>query len=402
MPEYNYPRTRPSQAQNAASTGCGSSDSADQVGQMVGGFFRGFLGTSTSATTGQSETASGGFPSGYELWGDINHAANLLEGHLLVVHLATNRCYVVDPKNGSITFLFSLHWGPRTFMWRAIADNDGTIYCSVSGTVASIDGAIPPVYAPPAAKFGYWGAVVRIRHKEGIIQPIVETPAPGQGDVVDPHGMQNLDKNSLLVCDFDDFGGGGSVYKVEKRTGTVDVLSRSKTFDTPVSAYQDSDGILWVASADMSEQNDGEIIRIAPDGSETIALPRGGRDSGQVVGVLPANDPSKLVVFRCEWPNLKGRSAVMLLDKNSGHTETLFQSTVEEPAFYNTNGDVAGDMLWFGESVKKEIVGYDLAAKSVVTRIDLLGIAGGCWGMTDSYDGIESVTVIPEQVPYEP
>ncbi len=157
-------------------------------------------------------------------------------------------------------------------MWRAIVDSDGTIYCSVSGTVASIHGAIPPGFGPPAAKFGYWGAIVRIRHKEGIIQPIVETPSPGQGVVVDPHGMQNLDKNTLLVCDFDDFGGGGTVYKVGKRTGAVDVISQSKTFDTPVSAYQDSNGVLWVANADMSEQNDGEIIRIAPGGVETIVL----------------------------------------------------------------------------------------------------------------------------------
>ncbi len=56
----------------------------------------------------------------------------------------------------------------------------------------------------------------------------------------------------------------------------------------------------------------------------------------------------------------------MLLDKTSGVTETLFHSTVEEPAFYNTNGDVAGDILWFGESVKKEVIGFDLLPRRLL------------------------------------
>jgi hypothetical protein len=53
-------------------------------------------------------------------------------------------------------------------------------------------------------------------------------------------------------------------------------------------------------------------------------------------------------------------------------------------------------MLWFGESVRKEIIGYNLETGKVEATIDFRPVAGGWRGMLDSYDGIESVTVIPK------
>src|SRR4051812_47414039 len=119
MPEGHYfpkPEPKPYDTQSAA---CGvPGGSPEQVGQMVGGFIRGLLGSPvvSGASTCDSYAA---FPPDYQLWGDVNNAANLEEGKLLIVHLAKNRCYLVDPESGDITFLFSLNWGPRTFMWRA-------------------------------------------------------------------------------------------------------------------------------------------------------------------------------------------------------------------------------------------------------------------------------------------
>lgn len=397
----------------------------EEFGKDVGAFLRGVLGKEAAEPAGKgewqhgSEPAASGewgapeksrggpwngggdsdpnlvFPADYKLWADMNNAPKLIPGHLLVVHLATSTCYQVDPATGNATLLFTLRWGPRTFAWRAIADTDGTIYCSVSGTLASVQGAIPPGYAPPAARFNYWGAIVQIDHRRGKMRTLVETKLPGVGEVLDPHGIQFIDGNRLLVADFQGFEPGGCIYAVDKRSGDLEVISKNGLFTVPVSALMDSDGVVWVANADMTEENDGEIIRIEKGGRQSVFLPPSGKNSGQVVGLLQSYKAEELIVFRCEWPNVRGNSAVFTINKKTKKIKELFRSRVDDPRFYNTNGDVSGKMLWFGESVHKEIIGYNLETNKIETRIDFRPVAGGWHGMLDSYDGIESVTVIP-------
>lgn len=396
----------------------------EDFGKDVGSFLRGVLTSDGTEAQGKSagprgnEPAGGGdwatpeqarnswggggagdpnavFPPEYKLWSDMNNAPKLIPGHLLVVHLATSTCYQVDPASGNATLLFTLRWGPRTFMWRAIADSDGTIYCSVSGTLASVQGDIPPGYAPPAARFNYWGAIVQIDHRHGRMRTLVETKLPGIGEVLDPHGMQMIKGNKLLVSDFQGFEPGGCIYTVDKRNGDLEVLSKDGLFTVPVSALMDPEGVVWVANADMTAENDGEIIRLEKDGKQTVFLPPAGKNSGQVVGLLQSYKPDELVVFRCEWPNVRGNSAVFTINKKTKKIRELFRSRVDDPRFYNTNGDVAGKMLWFGESVHKEIIGYNLETNKIEARLDFRPVAGGWHGMLDSYDGIESVTVIP-------
>jgi hypothetical protein len=318
-----------------------------------------------------------------------------MPGHLLVVHLAKNYCYQVDPKTGESTFLFSLNWGAtRTFFWRAIADVDGSIYCSVSGAVVGLN--------PPRAKFHYWGAVAKINHRLGSITKLAETQIPGQGVVLDPHGMQLLEGNRLLVCDFQGFKKegehGGAVYLIDRTSGALQVLARSGFFNVPVNALLDSDGILWVASADMTEQNDGEVIRVDKNGKQEVFLPSPGKNSGQVVGILQSYKPEELIIFRCEWPNVRGNSAVFALNKKTAEKRMFFQSSPDDPRFYNTNGDVSGKILWFAESVRKQLIGFDLEREKIIAEIDLGPVVGEARGMIDSYDGLESVTVVPTNV----
>lgn len=388
---------------------------AERFGRDLADFLRGFLYNqmdvsqgsttekedadwSTDQSTLNSSQKKLQFPSDFELWADINNAHRLKPGNLLVVHLGTNRVFQVDVETGDIIFMFSLNWGPRTFVWRAIADGDGAIYCSLSGTAASKSGIVPPGYRAPAARFEYWGAIVKLDTRSGSLKVLAETKVPGRGPLLDPHGMQLLaEERKLLVCDFQGFGGGGAVYKIDVDSGELEMVAeRGLLNETPVSALLDKDGILWVTNADMTEENDGEIIRVnLKSGSQDIFLKRSGKDAGQVVGVLQGIESEQLVIFRCEWPNVRGNSAVFLANKSTGQTEELFRSSIDDPRFYNTNGDVSGDILWFGESVRKEIIGFDLRKREVIKTIDFRGAAGGWRGMFDSYDGIESVTVIP-------
>ncbi|MGJ0535591.1 hypothetical protein [Methylocystis sp.] len=227
------------------------------------------------------------------------------------------------------------------------------------------------------------------------MRTLVETKLPGVGNVIDPHGMQMLKDDKLLVSDFQGFEPGGCVYTVDKKTGDLQVISKDGLFTVPVSAVEDADGTIWVANADMTEQNDGEIIKVDKGGKQSVFLPWSGKNSGQIVGMLQSNKPDELVVFRCEWPNVRGNSAVFIINKKSKDMRKIFESSADDPRFYNTNGDVAGDMLWFGESVRKEIIGYNLDTNKIVATLDFRPVAGGWRGMLDSYDGIESVTVVP-------
>jgi hypothetical protein len=132
--------------------------SPDELGASVRKFIVSLLGDGTNDDTwGSGRSSREEFPDSYDLWIDINNAPKLVPGHLLVVHLRTSSCYQVDPSTGDATLLFQVNWGPRTFLWRAIATDQGKIYCSVSGTIAGSDGQTPPGYRPQAALFKYWG-----------------------------------------------------------------------------------------------------------------------------------------------------------------------------------------------------------------------------------------------------
>ena len=86
----------------------------------------------------------------------------------------------------------------------------------------------------------------------------------------------------------------------------------------------------------------------------------------------------------------------MLLNKSSNKLETIFHGTEKDPKFYNTNGWVEGNILWFGESVNKEIFAYNLQKKEIVNVLSVRDVMQSYHGMVSSYDGIESVSVIPE------
>ncbi|WP_435623177.1 hypothetical protein [Flagellimonas sp.] len=368
----------------------------ENFGKDLSDFLRGFLGESYNnyESDGDSIDYSKGFPKDYEIWGDFNNAAVLQSGHLLVVHLTTNRCYMVNPENGEVTFLFSLNWGPKTFFWRAIANPNGNIYCTVSGTISSMSGKIPPGYHAPGAKFRYWGAILEVNVRDGSIKVIGETKVPGKGEILDPHGFQILKNGNLLICDYQGFGSGGCIYELDLH-GNLEVIHR--TGSTPVNAFFD-DGIIWIANAKM-DTNDGEIIKFDTNtGKEEVFVPARGFDEGCVVGISASNNSNELILYRCAWPNLNGKSGISILNKESGIVEDIIESSVEDPMFPNTTGAVKDNILWYGECVKKEIIGFDLKKRKIHKKIDFKNIAGGWNGMIDSYDSIESISIIPSKI----
>src|ERR1043165_6252502 len=173
------------------------------------------------------------------VFGIFSHAARLKPGHLLLVMLGKLACYQVDPESGAIEYICSLGHEQSPFIWRALVDRDGFIYCTMSGVK-------DPGSPTRDAIFGMAGAVLRIDHRHADIQAI----ATG-ATIVDPCGMQLVDNGQLLVCDFNGFGGSGQVYLVDPTTGEARTVAEGGLLKDPVSAFRDEDGVIWVANSYM-------------------------------------------------------------------------------------------------------------------------------------------------------
>ncbi len=350
------------------------------------------LATPISILSRYPEPKTQGEPTG--LSGLFNQAARLKPGHLLVVHLATNACFQVDPESGQPEYLFTISHEQTPFLWRVLASPEGEIYCTLSG-VRRQDSPTKD------AAFGLAGAVVRLNTRLAEIDVV-----SAGSELADPCGMQILDETRLLVCDFSGFGGTGSVYTVDRLTGEVERLAEGGLLADPVSAYRDENGTIWVANSYMHytyghrggviEKDDGEVLAITPDGRQRVVVPRESPATGSIVGIHGAHDPAYVIAVKGDWPVME-TGAVLLIEKKSGAIEVLLSASPDEPRFYSTHVGVDGHILWVGESYRKELLGYDLANRKVVHRFDLSGVMGRWHGVASSFEGIESVSVVPRK-----
>ena len=71
----------------------------------------------------------------------------------------------------------------------------------------------------------------------------------------------------LYVADYNAFGGGGGVFKLNPRTGATRVLSDDVDFEQPDGIDVGPDGTVWVADLDASV-DDGALLRVNPDDGE--------------------------------------------------------------------------------------------------------------------------------------
>lgn len=98
---------------------------------------------------------------------------------------------------------------------------------------------------------------------------------------------------------------------------------------------------------------------------------------------------------RSEWPPLSGLNAVLLVNARTGKIDPVLTSTRENPRFFSTGFETNKKVLWLADSVRKELIGFDLATRRTVKAIDFRPVTGGWRGMRDSFDTMESVSVVP-------
>jgi outer membrane protein assembly factor BamB len=316
---------------------------------------------------------------------ECNQAASLIEGHLLLVY--QGRCFQVDPETGRITFLFIVRRSPSAYMWTALANEAGEIFCTVSGAILPD----PPI---EQATFGTRGAILKVNHRTSSLIVLAEG-----GHVVDPLGLE-FHGDQLLVADFGGFGGSGHVALLNTLTRTSEILAEGGYLIDPNMATMDDDGIVWVANS-MHRPYDGEVIRIEPGNVQKVVYPRHGPGSGIVAGIFPGS-ADHLIFVIIDWPFM-ARSAVLALDKKSYKTTVLLGASPDDPKVYNMRGAVKNGVLWIAESYNNVLLAYDLRSGKIIKEIDISGVVGmlkghGVRGVTDSFDFVESLSFVPPQI----
>jgi hypothetical protein len=318
-----------------------------------------------------------------------NPGAFLKPGHLLVTWQRDKSCYQIDPDTGRIEFLFTIGRKSGLFIWRALVDETGTIYCSYSGR---IEGEEPFRFAG----LGYHGGVIAFEHRELSPEmpwlPTVRYVAGGE--IVDPIGFQRLADGRFLIAEMDDWGRSGSVFFIDGDGQHKRVVASGGRLVDPVKAVADPDDVVWIANGNQITQ-DGELLRVDPHGHQTVVVPKRGHFSGCMVDVLHTADAGELVVIRDNLPRLDN-SSVEIVEKSTGRSRVLVKAEPGRSRFFS-QGDVAGNILWVAESVEAKLLRIELDSGRI-DEIDLSSLLGGARGVRSSFGVLESVSVVPQQL----
>ncbi|MGO4565869.1 hypothetical protein AB4Z52_12535 [Rhizobium sp. 2YAF20] len=313
-----------------------------------------------------------------------NQATTLKPGSLLVTYQYDNSCYQVTPETSEIEFLFTVKHRRKPFLWRVVASTSGKIYCSLGGTRVAHG---PFEYAI----MDKWGAIVSIDLRTGKVSTI----AKGERLLM-PSGIELYDSEArLLVCATNDFESPGAIYWFDLTTAEQDFLAVGAPLVDPVTAILDKKGTLWICNSDQTKQ-DGELLAVRPNGHCETMLKRRGPGSGGICGVCHTEDNSELILFRMDWPKMR-HCAVTRFNTKSRKESVILESVPGTPRFFSTCGVVRDGILWFGESYRKVIYGYDLLKSEITSEIDFSSVMGGSSiGMKNSYYSIENISVVPK------
>lgn len=322
-------------------------------------------------------------PAEKRVYGQCNTAGLLKPGHLLVVTLPQNVCYQVDPKSGEFTYLFELNWYKGSFLWCVACDKFGDIYCTMSGLASP-----PPI---TNSTFGTWGAIVKVNHRKPSVKALAESK-----DIVDPYGIQIINDTSLLVSDFGNFGGSGSVYTIDKYSGAFELVANGGRLKEPTSAFMDIDGNIFVANGDQDDQ-DGEVVKLDVNRKQSVVVPREGHRAGALLGVIPGHNDDHIIAVRNEWDH-RMNTKIQLVNKLTLESTTLLSANPNERKFFNTVPVCHNGNLWVAECVQKEILCFDVEKRKITKRIDLSKVMGGYRGMKNSFDAVPCIAVVPNLI----
>ena len=307
---------------------------------------------------------------------EANQAARLEPKDMLVVY--DRRCWQVKP-DGTIIKLFVLRREGDFTLWTAVPRKDGKIYCTASGSMTP---STPIRYA----HFGHWGEVVSI--------DIVNRELRSIARLVDPVGIEFLSDVEILVADFNNWGGRGQIYRIHLPTGNFQKIADGGLVSEPYRAHLDKQGVLWLANADGLLYT-GEIVRLNPDGTGKVVIPKRGLYSGVICTVFPGLTDDTILGVNVDWPGM-ATSCLFELDKKTEKLTPILSASKDRPGVFSPHIAIDGNICWLTESYHNELLAFDLVKRKIVERIDISAITGPGLGIIDAWDFAESVTIVPE------
>ena len=383
----------------------------EQFSRELREFILGLLGSSGDASAAAQvsqpyETASqsyiGGYPGSSGARPDassvvvaMNVSSKLSSGQLLLTLQYDGRIYRYDQNTQETEIVCGFFNSPMV-LWSAAVGKGKEIYVAMSG------GRMANPKNPFEVLFGLSGGILRVDTANEAYAVL-----PGTTELQDPSHIIVLGDGSLLVCDFEGFGGTGSLYELEPNSGVRRKIVTGEPLRDPCCAIIGDDGYIYVANPRQSYafrkgpgdkwlKDWGSIIRIDRNtGLMKTIYDEQSNPQGGIVGVKSTGDPRYLLVIRGDWPSMTG-SAVLLLDVENGAAEPLIEASASKPRFFGHDAAACIDgLVYIVDSYYKEMLTIDVKSRSVVDTQSMRHILGQTTGMMTSMQTVESVVVIP-------
>lgn len=330
-----------------------------------------------------------------------NARAKLRSGWLLLGVQKDNSVYQWNPETGDAELVCRFLNTPM-LLWRASPLPDGTFYVTMSGTRW-------PGH-PDEVAFGQGGVILHIDHRNESM-----TVVPGSDQLQDPSELLVEESGSLLVADFQGFGGTGAIYRIDPATGNRQTILSGEPLKEPVALAVTPNG-MYICNAFMEYSHAigpggqrvkefGAILQIpaAAPAATASALKVVMDESNAPLGVLDSigfetHDHRYAIVTRNDWPTQEG-GAILQWDTVTG---------VLKPILTNADSINSGATVAFArveqpnlqfahaaDSYGKRMFKIDIAQGEIVDTKPLTDILGPTVGMVSPLETVESLRPIP-------
>lgn len=403
-----------------------ASATIDHTNAEMQDFLTGFLGaegkTSNLNNEGDNSTYAGNYelrdipsnvtpiipesPNPLDIVFMANSRARLKPGQLLIAIQKDNSIVTYDLKTGKSELVCRFLNTPM-LLWRAVPCRDGTFFCSMSGTRWPGQ--------PGELAFGQGGALFHVDHRKEEL-----TIVGGSEDLKDPGELRLIDDDTLLIGDFQGFGGTGSIYKLDLKKQEKTCIATGGILREPVAFdYNHGDQGLYIANAMMSYSHRvgpggklvkeiGAIIRLP----ETLNLINGPPDENgamrRVLEVLHDNthvpegvfdsiafedvEHRFAIVTRNDWP-AQETGALLRFDKTSSTLIPLISASGELAMFSRAEAGPNG-IGYAADSYNKLIHTVDIMKGKIIETKSLEQLLGPTIGMVNPVDTVESLRYI--------
>ncbi len=336
-----------------------------------------------------------------------NYAADLGSGKLLLGVQKDNTIYTFDLETEQYEIVCTLK-NTDMFLWRAVPLASGEILCTLSG--ARLTGK------PMEVTFGVGGAVVIVNNETGTFREV-----PNTEDLLDPCDVVVLNEEEIILADFGGFGGTGSVYRLNIKSGKrVTITSGGLLVDPVAIALDKKKGDLYIANSVMSYDimrgpagkslsETAAILKVNINdekGLQEVVYDETNSPRGEIDTLIVSETNDKILFTRNDWPMQKGSAIGIFSQKNQRLMEiSNFKKVVSKDLVGLTTSTMfvrAGaqtikansEIVYIADSYNNMLHAYDLAKNTFEKTYSMNTVLGSYMGVASPFDSVESIYLI--------